>query len=149
MPPGHRPTSRPAADDTEPIELDSDLLVSETDASSSRRPPRRRRRGAAIIADELPAGLGWQLNRQWARVRPHARALAEATAAALSAFGKWTARAAAGALPLARRLWQHRLWQRGRQPLRRRWKHAAGGPWRLCARRGQSGGRRCGRRSAS
>jgi hypothetical protein len=123
MPPSHKPVPAPLPDDAEPIELDAELLVPDTDVDLPGQT------GAAPDADELPAGLGWHVSRQWARLRPHARALWYATAPALSALGRWTARAAAGALPLARRLWQHPLWQqRIWQPLRRRW-HALTPGW--------------------
>jgi hypothetical protein len=112
MPPGHRP--HPAPSDADAIELDSDLLESETDRIelSPPAPPAPTQPPSIISADELPAGLAWHINRQWVRVRPHARALAEATAAALSALGKLVVRAAVHAQPHA-----HRLWQR----LRQRW----------------------------
>src|SRR5689334_3141604 len=103
MPPSHKPApAPPPADDTEPIQLDAEVIELDAGLLVPDEPQ----------ADDLPAGLGWHVSRQWARVRPHARSLAYATARALSALGRWTARAAAGARPLARRLWRQRIWLR-------------------------------------
>ena len=88
MPPGHQLHPAPSPE-PDAIELDSDLQDADTDRIELSPP---------------------------APTAPHARALAEATAAALSAFGKLVVRATAHALPIA-----HRLWQRLLQHLRQRW----------------------------
>jgi hypothetical protein len=108
MPPSHKPApAPPPADDTEPIELDADLLVPDTDP-------------AAPTADELPAGLGWHVSRQWARVRPHARSLWYATSAALATLRRRLAPAAAATSSLALRLWHHQRWRSLRDAASRR-----------------------------
>ena len=82
----------------EPIELDSDLLQPDLDPD----PLDAIAAGAVVDDDAIPAGLGWHINRLWARVRPVARPAVWALAAVLAMTRRMTAAGAARVVPAIR-----------------------------------------------
>jgi hypothetical protein len=97
----------------EPIELDSDLLQPDPDPEALDAIAA----GAVVDDDAIPAGLGWHINRLWARVRPVARPAVWALAAAFAMTRRMTAAAAARVVPAIRRAWLALQQRRARRNL--------------------------------